>query len=83
MEVNKDILRQTVYPVIGACQEVHKQLGPFLNEFHLPHVSLLTAGGHITNHYYLLTAIIKIIILDCLSAMLNAKSEVITKQKYN
>ena len=29
----KDILKQTVYPVIGACQEVHKQLGPFLNEY--------------------------------------------------
>lgn len=32
-EANKDILKQTVYPVIGACQEVHKQLGPFLNEY--------------------------------------------------
>ena len=29
----KDILKQTVYPVIGACQEVHKHLGPFLNEY--------------------------------------------------
>ena len=33
MNDNKDILKQTVYPVIGACQEVHKQLGPFLNEY--------------------------------------------------
>lgn len=33
MEVNKDILKQQVYPVIGVCQEVHKQLGPFLNEY--------------------------------------------------
>lgn len=33
MEANKDILKQLVYPVIGACQEVHKQLGPFLNEY--------------------------------------------------
>ena len=33
MTDNKEILKQTVYPVIGACQEVHKQLGPFLNEY--------------------------------------------------
>ena len=33
MEANKDILKQLVFPVIGACQEVHKQLGPFLNEY--------------------------------------------------
>jgi len=30
---DKDIWKQIVYPVIGACQEVHKQLGPFLNEY--------------------------------------------------
>ena len=33
MESNKDILKQLVFPIIGACQEVHKQLGPFLNEY--------------------------------------------------
>ena len=33
LEADKDILKQLVYPVIGACQEVHKQLGPFLNEY--------------------------------------------------
>lgn len=33
MDVNKDILKQIIYPVIGTCQEVHKQLGPFLNEY--------------------------------------------------
>lgn len=33
MEANKDILKQLVFPIIGACQEVHKQLGPFLNEY--------------------------------------------------
>ena len=33
MEANKDILKQLVFPVIGACQEVHKLLGPFLNEY--------------------------------------------------
>ena len=33
MDNNKDIWKQLVYPVIGACQEVHKQLGPFLNEY--------------------------------------------------
>ena len=33
MTDNKDILKQLVFPVIGACQEVHKQLGPFLNEY--------------------------------------------------
>ena len=32
-EVTKDIWKQMVYPIIGACQEVHKQLGPFLNEY--------------------------------------------------
>ena len=32
-EATKDIWKQMVYPVIGACQEVHKQLGPFLNEY--------------------------------------------------
>lgn len=30
---DKDKWKQLVYPVIGACQEVHKQLGPFLNEY--------------------------------------------------
>lgn len=30
---NKDNWKRLVYPVIGACQEVHKQLGPFLNEY--------------------------------------------------
>ena len=29
----KDKCKQLVYPLIGACQEVHKQLGPFLNEY--------------------------------------------------
>lgn len=33
MEANKDILKQLVFPAVGACQEVHKQLGPFLNEY--------------------------------------------------
>ena len=33
MENDKDIWKQMVYPIIGACQEVHKQLGPFLNEY--------------------------------------------------
>lgn len=33
IEPQKDIWKQVVYPVIGACQEVHKQLGPFLNEY--------------------------------------------------
>ena len=33
IEPQKDIWREIVYPVIGACQEVHKQLGPFLNEY--------------------------------------------------
>lgn len=32
-DADKDIWKQLVYPVIGACQEVHKQLGPFLNEY--------------------------------------------------
>lgn len=30
---DKDRLKQLVYPVIGTCQEVHKHLGPFLNEY--------------------------------------------------
>ena len=29
----KDIWKQVTYPIVGACQEVHKQLGPFLNEY--------------------------------------------------
>ena len=33
MKDDKEIWKQVVYPVIGACQEVHKQLGPFLNEY--------------------------------------------------
>ena len=33
MQNDKDIWKQLVYPVIGACQEVHKHLGPFLNEY--------------------------------------------------
>ena len=33
MAEDKEIWKQLVYPVIGACQEVHKQLGPFLNEY--------------------------------------------------
>ena len=33
MENDRDIWKQMVYPVIGASQEVHKQLGPFLNEY--------------------------------------------------
>ena len=33
MSDDKSKLKQTVYPVLGACQEVHKQLGPFLNEY--------------------------------------------------
>ena len=32
-EQDKDIWKQIVYPAVGACQEVHKQLGPFLNEY--------------------------------------------------
>ena len=30
---DKTIWKQCVYSVIGACQEVHKHLGPFLNEY--------------------------------------------------
>ena len=33
MANDKEIWKQIVYPVIGACQEVHKHLGPFLNEY--------------------------------------------------
>ena len=33
MQDDKIIWKQFVYPVIGACQEVHKHLGPFLNEY--------------------------------------------------
>lgn len=31
--MNKDELKKIVYPVVGACQEVHKTMGPFLNEY--------------------------------------------------
>ena len=33
MAMDNDRLKQIVYPTIGACQEVHKVLGPFLNEY--------------------------------------------------
>ncbi|MBQ0089334.1 MAG: GxxExxY protein [Prevotellaceae bacterium] len=26
-------LRQYCYPIVGCCQEVHKEMGPFLNEY--------------------------------------------------
>jgi hypothetical protein len=29
----KTTYKQLVYPALGACQEVHKHLGPFLNEY--------------------------------------------------
>lgn len=31
--MQKEDLKKMVYPVIGACQEVHKDMGPFLNEY--------------------------------------------------
>lgn len=34
-EVDEDLcmkLRNYVYPLVGACQEVHKEIGPFVNE---------------------------------------------------
>lgn len=31
--MNREELKQIVYPIIGACQEVHKELGAFLNEY--------------------------------------------------
>ena len=33
MQIDKDTWKQIVFPIIGACQEVHKELGPFLNEY--------------------------------------------------
>ena len=33
MVQSKEQLKQIVYPVIGACQEVHRELGAFLNEY--------------------------------------------------
>lgn len=33
MQDDKSVYKQLVYPVIGACQEVHKELGAFLNEY--------------------------------------------------
>lgn len=33
MQDEKSKYKQLVYPVIGACQEVHKELGAFLNEY--------------------------------------------------
>ena len=32
-DADKDTYKQLVYPALGACQEVHKHLGPFLNEY--------------------------------------------------
>jgi len=31
--MKKEELKQIVYPVIWACQEVHKEMGAFLNEY--------------------------------------------------
>jgi len=33
VEQDEAIWKQLVYPAVGACQEVHKQLCPFLNEY--------------------------------------------------
>ena len=33
MQDDKSTYKQLVYPALGACQEVHKHLGPFLNEY--------------------------------------------------
>ena len=33
MQDDKNSYKQLAYPVIGACQEVHKELGAFLNEY--------------------------------------------------
>ncbi len=33
MTTEQERLKQLVYPAIGACQEVHKLMGPFLNEY--------------------------------------------------
>lgn len=32
-DTDKSTYKQLVYPALGACQEVHKHLGPFLNEY--------------------------------------------------
>ena len=32
-DADKTTYNQLVYPALGACQEVHKHLGPFLNEY--------------------------------------------------
>ena len=32
-DADKSTYKQLVYPALGACQEVHKHLGPFLNEY--------------------------------------------------
>ena len=32
-DADKSTYKQLVYPALGACQEVHKPLGPFLNEY--------------------------------------------------
>ena len=31
--MSKEELKEIVYSVVGACQEVHKEMGPFLNEY--------------------------------------------------
>ena len=33
MPYDANTLKQLVFPLLGACQEVHKELGPFLNEY--------------------------------------------------
>ena len=31
--MSKEELKEIVYSVVGACQEVHKEMGPFLKEY--------------------------------------------------
>jgi GxxExxY protein len=33
MSIDQNTLKQAVYPIVGACHEVHKHLGAFLNEY--------------------------------------------------
>ena len=51
-------LRQYCYPMIGCCQEVHKEMGPFLNEYMYQDALMLALddagfkGDNLVKEYY-------------------------------
>ena len=54
-------LRQYCYPIVGCCQEVHKEMGPFLNEYMYQDAMVFAledagfTGDNMTKEYYFTT----------------------------